>query len=153
MRRLTIMTILMFALAGCAASDETTTASFESGVNAAEPVSEPPPAPEPDGTYSLNCDMLLGDFTENPETGYRFVAGGKVKNTGNIGTVVEVEAEWEVLGSEPVVETRRVRLPIGQTRNVDITVPATDDQIDAHQSADSRCQIDGTMIDTFGRAR
>lgn len=106
--------------------------------------------PDPDGTYDGTCDYLLGDFTEGPG-GYKLIAGGTVENTGNIGIVAVVRAEWTMLGSSPITKTRRVRLRPGASREVQMNVPATQSQIDQHQSAQAKCKSDVEIVDTFGR--
>lgn len=157
-RRLaSIATVALGALTLAACGDDTTDAEFgySSTAPPAETVAEAASeeAPNAAGDSRLNCDMLLGDFSEDPDSGYRFVGGGQIRNTGNIGTIVEIKAEWEILGSDPVVETQRVRLPAGETRSVSLSVPATSDQVDAHQSAEGRCEIDAELIDTYGKVQ
>jgi len=112
-----------------------------------EVVAEDPPPdlePNPDAEYDLTCDYLLGD----PD--YSFVAGGDVTNTGNIGVVAEVKVSWTLLGSDPVTTTKSIRLKPGKTKDVQISLPASMDQIDAHQSADGDCDVTAAMVDTFG---
>lgn len=119
-------------------------------------VSQPEPetvTPEPDGTFSLNCDYLLGDFSEGTSTGYRLIAGGPLKSTGNIGLVVEAKAKWQILGSAPIVETEKLRLAVDEQRTVKFSVPITQDQVDAHQSADGQCSSNAEIVDVFGKAQ
>ncbi len=97
----------------------------------------------------LTCDYLLGDSVDDDE--YRFVAGGTLENTGNVGTVVRVKVEWKLLGDDPVTFSRNLRVKRGFKRDVQIKVPATGDQIDAHQSADDDCKPRAKIVDTFGR--
>lgn len=148
MKGLVCAALAAITLAGC--GESTKEASFEAEPDSAPPAETvaTPAVPKPDGDYQLNCDYLLGT-----DGSYTFIAGGKIKNTGNVGTIIEVKVDWEILGSEPVVETRRVKLPAGQTRSVQISVPATSDQIDAHQSAEGRCEADAAMVDTFGKVQ
>lgn len=118
------------------------------------PPAEPTPEPEPDGSYELNCDYVLGDFGEsgNPERGFRFVGGGEVENTGNVGIRTRVRIRWQLLGGEPVVEDRTVKVPVGGRRDVQVSVAATQDQIDLHQSADGDCSARASIVGTYGDA-
>jgi hypothetical protein len=115
-----------------------------------QPVRE---TPNPDGKSNLKCDYDLGDFGDSgdPSQGYRFLAGGSVKNTGNVGIVVKVVAKWDLLGQDPVRYTERMRLRAGKRKRLKVSLPATSDQIDAHQSADGDCNTNVTIVDTFGR--
>lgn len=124
---------------------ETVTASEED----VDPPSEPARAAQPDGEFTSQCDYLLGDFSES-ESGYRFVAGADMENTGNIGLRVQVAASWTLLGADPVTESREVELEVGQSESVQMTVLATQDQIDAHQSANGDCSVDVSITETFG---
>jgi hypothetical protein len=111
-------------------------------------------AQEPDarGKETINCDYTLGDFGDSgdPSAGYRFIAGGKLKNTGNVGIKVRVRVSWERLGTTPITSTTVYRVPYGHTKRVSITIPATQDDIDLHQSADSDCGTKVKIIGTFG---
>lgn len=113
------------------------------------PTSPPARAAQPDGEFTSQCDYLLGDHSET-ESGYRFVAGADLENTGNIGLRVQVVASWSLLGADPLTETRDVELEPGQTDSVQITVVATQDQIDMHQSADADCSVEVSITETFG---
>jgi hypothetical protein len=101
-------------------------------------------AESPDGEYDLNCDYVL-------EPSYRFIGGGTIENTGNIGIRVRVTYKWRLLGQGSHIEQRTYRLKPGQSREVDVSVPATGEQISAHQSADSDCKTSVKMLDTFGQ--
>lgn len=117
---------------------------------------EPRPTADPDGTYESSCDYVLGDFSENPRTGYRFVADVSMKNTGNIGLVNRVKATWYLSGGGKVVETKEVKVKAGRSKRVGITVPITNDQLDLHQSLGyntETCRVRVAMIDTFGSPR
>ena len=137
-----IVLIAAVLLAGCG-SDESTTTATEASQTPSEPVSE---APERDGSYDLDCDYLLGDGLND----YRFVGGGTITNEGNIGIEVEVIFRWEQLGSDPVEERLDERLEVGQRKRVNVTVPVSGDQIDAHQSADSKCSAKANIVGQFG---
>ena len=117
-----------------------------------EPAPEPErfrPEPSPEIDADLTCDYLLGDSLNDDE--YRFVAGGTLENTGNVGAVVRVTVEWKLLGEDPVTFSRNLRVKRGYERDVQIKVPATSDQIDAHQSAEDDCKPRAKIVDTFGR--
>jgi hypothetical protein len=107
--------------------------------------------PNPDGTFAGTCDYLLGDFSEGTESGYKLVAGGDAKNTGNIGIVARLDAKWDQLGSEPVTASKTVRLQPGQTKDINVSVLATQGQIDAHQSANGDCDTELTIVSSFGK--
>ncbi len=113
---------------------------------------DPPPEPDADGQYELTCDYELGDFGDSgdPDQGYRFIAGGTISNTGNVWIVVRATYKWRLLGQGSLIERRTYRLRRGQERDVDVVIPVTQDQIDAHQSAGSKCSTDVTIIESFG---
>jgi hypothetical protein len=117
--------------------------SAEAGDAGASAVIEP----DPDGEYDVDCDYLLGSGDN-----YRFVAGGDLENTGNIGIVVQVVVTWDRLGSPPARVEKRYRVRTNATREVQVSVPATLDDIDAHQSADADCDVRVRIVDTFGNA-
>jgi hypothetical protein len=118
-----------------------------------------PPAvvlPDPAVDFSFACDYVLGDFTENPRTGYRFIASAELTNTGNVGAVVKVVASWKQLGTDAVKAEKTVRIPYEGTMTVDFTKPVGSNEIDLHQSASDLgepCTVDGTITDTFGASR
>lgn len=129
-------------------------AASDTGAAALPPVSEieeEPLTPEPLADTRLNCDFLLGDQTDRTETGYRMVAGGEVMNTGNVGVIVEVTARWSQLGAEARRESDRVRVAVGESREVQITVLSDGNEYDAYSSADFDCDVDGEIVDTFGQ--
>lgn len=105
---------------------------------------EPPTDPDPQAESTTNCDYLLG--VDGPD---RFVAGAAVENTGEVGVVAELRAEWKLLGSEPLVKKKKVRVQPGQSRDVNISVEAQGEQIDAHQSAEGDCEADVKLLDSF----
>jgi hypothetical protein len=115
-----------------------------------EPPAEPPVEPDPDADYTSVCDYLLGDFSDNTRTGYRFVADADITNTGNIGIVVRVNVSWRQIGTNPVKASKTAKIKVGSSKTVHITEPATGDEILAHQSADSRCKVAVLIVDTFG---
>lgn len=121
----------------------------------ATPEPDPPALPEPDGKYELTCDYELGDFGESgvPDAGYTFIGGDTIENTGNIGIKTEVTYKWRLLGRGSLVERQTYKLRPGREKDVDILVPVTDADIDAHQSADGDCKTSVEMVDTFGRVK
>lgn len=116
---------------------------------------EPAPtreAPDDRGSYEMRCDYELGDFGDSgdPSQGYRFVAGGTLRNTGNIGIRVRVTYKWKLLGRDPLTVRKHYRLRRGQSRDVNLTVPVTENDIDSHQSAAGDCSTKVTIVATFG---
>jgi len=113
--------------------------------------SEPSAPKDPDGRYSTECDYVLGNFTYGP-SGYRFLGGAKIHNTGNIGIVVNVEAHWDQLGQAPIRESKTVEIGYGKTKSVQFTYLATGNELDLHQSAgfDDACGVKVKIVDTFG---
>lgn len=114
----------------------------------ASDASEPSPAGEPEVQYDIRCDYLLGggDIDE-----YRFVAGGELVNVSAsaVDLAVQVVYSWDRLGSDPVSVDRLYRVKEGATRDVQITVPASPDDIDAHQAADGECDVAVKIVDAF----
>lgn len=131
----------------------TVTAAAGATAPATEPVvAEPEPADDerPDGKYTFRCNYILGDFTSNTPSGYRFVADATVTNTGNVGTISRVTAIWDQVGTEAVKSTKTIRVKAGGKRKVGFTLPVSQEQIDLHQSADGECTVRSRIIDTFG---
>ena len=125
----------------------------------AEAAVEPEPEPErlredpnPDGDYDLNCAYELGDFGESgdPAKGYRFVAGGTLVNTGNIGIRVRVTYKWKLLGRLPITLRKHYKVRRGEERDVNSTVPATGNEIERHQKSDSDCSTSVKIVESFG---
>ena len=115
----------------------------------ATPETEPTQAaPVADGRFGSTCDYVLGDFTESAR-GFRFVANADLKNTGEIGIVVRLAAQWKQGGKGPIKVVKTVKVPIGRTKNVGITRIATADEIDLHQATDQGCTVKASIIDTF----
>lgn len=135
-------------------SEEAPEVEEEPEVEPEEP-EEPAVAPDPDGTIEYSCDYLLGDFTENPDSGYRFIADGTVENTGNIGVRVKATARWLLAGGGAVKDSKEVSIPYGRTKRISFSVGATSDEIDRHQSLGGTqtgegCKVGVTILDTFG---
>lgn len=115
---------------------------------------EPPKVhalPDPKGTFNLNCDYVLGDFSESSSQGFRFIAGGRLRNTGNIGIVTRVTVTWEQLGQAPIKAVKTVSIKRGHSKRVSFSLPATSDQIDLHQSSDGNCDTKVKILDEFGK--
>lgn len=112
---------------------------------------EPPPEPDPDVEYESSCDYVLGDFSENSESGFRFIADAVLHNIGNIGTVNEVKVSWYLSGGDKITETKKVKVKAGADRRVGMSVPASQDEIDRHQSVSTEsCEVTVTTVDVFG---
>src|SRR5690625_4724257 len=161
MRRLIVCGVALVLVAGCAGGAEKSV-NDDAHEPAPEPAaasataSDPPTdeyvAPKPDGTYTSSCDYILGDFTES-ETGLRFVADARLRNTGNVGTVTRVTARWFLAGGDEIKAQKSVRVGPGKTRRVGCVEVATQDQIDLHQAlgfSQKTCTVKATIIDTFG---
>jgi hypothetical protein len=118
------------------------------------PTVDAPPVADPSGTYSSSCDYVLGDFSDNTASGFRFVAQAVIKNTGNIGTVDTVTARWFQAGTAPVVASKTVKVLAGSSKRVGLTEEVSQDQIDLIQSLGygDNCKVKVTIGDTFGSA-
>lgn len=108
---------------------------------------------KPEAEHNMDCGYVLGDFGDSgdPSKGYRLVGGGRVTNTGNVGVIGQITITWEMLGQAPVKEQRQVRLAVGKSKRVSVTVPVGQDAIDLHQSADGDCKAKMKLTDTFGK--
>ena len=93
----------------------------------------------------LTCDYLLGDAVDDDE--YRFVAGGTLVNPEPEPVTVRVTARWTLLGEDPVKTATRVRVPASSSKKIQIRVPATGDEIDAHQSAGGECEPKAEVVE------
>lgn len=120
------------------------------------PAPDPVPTANPDGKYSLNCDLNLSSDIYASD---HLVAGGTVKNTGNVGIKVRVVAKFFFLTAEPTRLTKDVNLSVGEKERVSFKVPITTDQVDDYQSSpgysspgagDRDCLARATIIDQFG---
>ena len=117
-----------------------------------------PPAPEasPNAEYSKSCDYILGDFSEHTNTGFRFVAGAEITNSGNIGVVVEVVATFKQLGSDPIRLKKTAKIPTGATKQVGFTDKVGQQEINLIQAAQDQgsiCNVKATIVDTYGEPR
>jgi hypothetical protein len=154
--------VLGLVIGGMAGGADTTaspnpTASASSGGASHvfdSPSADAPPSANPAGTYSHSCDYILGDFSDNTSSGFRFVAQAVIHNTGNIGTVDLVTARWFQAGTAPVVATKTVQVKAGASKRVGLTEQVTSDQIDLIQSLGygDNCTVKVSIGDTFGEA-
>jgi len=148
--------VVLGALVGGDDSTTETTPTKTAGV-AVEPDAEPEPEPEAelepektDGEYELDCAYELGEGTDdNPFADYRFTAGGTLNNTGNTNIRVRVTYKWKRLGSSAKTARKTYRVKEGQERDVNITVPASQLDISAHQNADGDCSAKATIVGTY----
>jgi hypothetical protein len=132
------------ALDGCTPATDGLVAAALSGPTPGE-VKEVEP-PDPQLQFVNNCDYLRGDDLD----GYSFVASGTLTNTGNIGIIVRFKAEWTLLGSDPVTTAKTVQIKPGRDKDVQVSLPGTGQQIDAHQRADEECETDVEIVNVFG---
>jgi hypothetical protein len=119
------------------------------------PPPDPLPSPDPNAEFSSSCDYVLGDFTDFTATGFRFIAGADVVNTGNIGVEVKVTASWKQLGTNPITMVKTVRVPIDGTRSVQFTKRVGQNNIDLIQAVGfdtDNCSVDAKIVSTFGLA-
>ena len=109
------------------------------------------PEPSPDGRFTSTCSYLLGNFTES-ESGYRFVADARLRNTGNIGVIVHVKAIWFLAGGAEAVEEKTVKLPYRANKRIGFVRVASQDEIDQHQSLgyNDNCKVKVNILETFG---
>lgn len=104
-------------------------------------------ASEPDVDLSSSCDYVLGDFTTDPDTGYRFIADAVLTNNGVQDERVELIAVWHLAGGDSVKKVKEVSVPAGKSVREGFSVPASSDQIDRHQSATgTTCEVDGSIL-------
>lgn len=150
--RLALATLLIVvswttACGGNSASTVTETVTQEAAAASTESAaSAKPSTTEARGTYELNCSYDLGEGTnDDPAADYRFTAGGDLTNTSDAPGVVEVTYKWRRLGTSAVKVKKTYRLGAKSTREVNITVPASSDDIDAHQDADGKCSAKATF--------
>lgn len=136
------------ALDGCTPATDRLVAAALSGQTPGE-VKEVEP-PDPQLQFANNCDYYLLD---DDLDGYSFVASGTLTNTGNIGIIVRFKAEWKLLGSDPVTTAKTVRIKPGRDKDVQVSLPGTGEEIDAHQRADRECETDVEIVDVFGNVK
>lgn len=105
------------------------------------------PAPTPgrakakEPKYELDCD-----YSRDPA---RFTGHGTVRNIDDTGITVRALFLWFQRQQTPVREVSEIQLQPGQRRRVRVSVPATDDQIEAHQALNGRCQTRLVVTGTF----
>lgn len=115
----------------------------------ADPPEPEAPESDPEIESDLNCDYIL-DFEDFQTPDHRFVGGGTIENTGNVGAVVRVTISWDQLGTDPVRFREEYRVLRGQEQRVQADMGATSTQINRHQSADAECNTRARIVDTFG---
>ena len=105
-----------------------------------------------DGRFSSSCDIMLpSDFINGS---YYFVGAAKMRNTGNVGIVVEVKARWDQVASAKITDERTFRLDVGQRKTAKFRLEATQDEIDEHQNSPDyfgsgeACKVRPTSIPT-----
>lgn len=139
-------------------ADGTDVAEEVSGTPSVEPEATESPTPppsvsEPDGTYTTSCDYLLGNFTAT-QRGYRAIAAAKIRNTGNVGIVLDVTARWDITGRPSLRVTKTVHVPYDGFKKVDFSEVLTSDELDAMQEAalsfDNWCGVKATITDSYG---
>jgi hypothetical protein len=160
MKRLTVIvatvTACMALLAGCDAAHPVEHAASKS---ASGPASSPPaaaPSPSPNGTYQGSCNYDLGS---NPAGGTAVATGDvEVTNTGNVGTVLQVQITWPQEGYAPLSMIKTVKVATGVTKDVPFHMPLTEDQLSNLQNwqlghdDDDGCTYKSTIINVFGPA-
>lgn len=130
------------------------TAASTSGATEAATTEEAVTA-NPDGTYHSNCDLLLKEGANYSYYGL-LVGDAKIRNTGNIGIVVNVKASWDRAGFGPFRSKKEVRLETGQRKTVHLRQRITQEGIDEVQSSGGYqgqgnfCRVKVKIIDTFG---
>jgi hypothetical protein len=161
-----VIGLLLGGAAGAGVSESTTGegsgASAPSELVATEQQEESSPEPEPtlpalepnpDGTFGSSCDYILGDFSENTSTGFRFVAGADIENTGNVGIVVDVKATFKQLGGKPIELKKTEKVDFGESKSVQMTKEVGSNEIDLIQAAQDSgdiCTVDVEIVDSYG---
>lgn len=152
----TIAIVLFAVLAmGADSCDTTTTEKATTGSQATSDLQpeEGKVKAKPDGEYDLNCDYLLKFSDDLQSNDHKFVGGGTLMNTGNVGIRVQVTFKWNLLGQNPLIIRKVYKLKRGAERDINVSAPASTEQIDAHQSADGKCSSKVRIVGTFGKAR
>lgn len=139
------------AASDTAAAQASASSTTESSTTSYTP---PPATPHPQGQFDSSCDITLADSIDGPNY---FIGRADMNNTGNIGIVVRVTAEWDQTSEADIHATPKyVRIPRGQSRTARFSVPATQDQISQMQDSPSYmgsgngCKIGVKIVDTFG---
>jgi len=111
-----------------------------------------PPAANPKASGSGSCDVSLSDALYGQDY---LTASVDVDNTGNIAQVVEVTVRWPQQGFAPITRHKQARVPVGQTRTVNLHAPVTSEQVGRFQ--DRQLATDGDpchyrldLISTYG---
>lgn len=136
--------LVAFIVGAAAAGGDTSTSSTETvtetqSVTAEAPAETTPEVPAPAEIKSdLNCDYNIS--TAGTSGGF-FIAGGTVSNDGGKAARVTVKARWTLLGSNPARSSKTVRVAPGREREVQLSVPASIDQIGMYQSGNTKCKV------------
>jgi hypothetical protein len=116
-------------------------------------------SPSPDGTYSKGeCDYTLGNPNFNTGTypNAKGIASTNIKNTGNVGIVLDLKAFWNVTGSAPLRAEQKVKVDVGGARRANLSTPIPPSELDALQTAalhNRWCGVNVTIVDTYGPAQ
>lgn len=116
------------------------------------------PAPSEDGntTTARPSAELEGSCKQKPregEEGQELIARLRVTNTGNLGVVVRVAAQWPLAPDEGVSRWARVRVEQGDTMPVTLRLPVTESVAqEALAAADSgrKCWTRSRVTGAFG---
>lgn len=148
-RPATTATLLILAILamGADSCDTTTSEKATTGSEQGQPAADTKAKPEVE--HDLNCDYLL-KFSDDlqGEDHHKFVGGGTLTNTGNVTARVQVTFKWSLLGEPALVVRKTYKVRKGHRRDVNVSVPATGEQIDAHQSGNSKCSAKAKIVGT-----
>ncbi len=128
----------------------------EAGDTTTEP--ESTSEPDPDSSFATACDLTLNsDFDEilaGGPVGW-FVADAEVRNTGNVGIVVQVTGRFKQAGSRALTMRKNARVPYDERKNVHFKLPVQQQVASAFQSAPGyfegrACSVGARITDSFG---
>lgn len=144
------------ALAGCKATGDAggSLATPPAGKTSNTATAEANTPPDPKAKLTGSCDYELGDGMGG---NYSLNAEVDVKNTGNIGLLVNVKVSWPQFGTSPVVASKKVKVPYRKTVTVRFKKHASMTQITRIQNWQERhdfddgCKYKGDLIETSGQ--
>ena len=154
-----VVAVTALGIAGCAVNGgqdgpSSPTASPDAAETTPPPRPTPaaaPPQPDPDGRVTGRCDTLLdSDLRIGQDGRYKFIATLEAENTGNIGIEVEVWAEFELLGAEPLRYTEQIEVPVGETVTVYVDESVIRSEWSRHNDAGRSCDIGIELVGLFG---
>jgi len=123
--------------------------STDARVPTAEPV-----AANPDGTFTKGeCDYILGSTFNTVISGAKVIASTTVKNTGNVGIVLEVKAFWQETGHASLRDSKTVRLNVDKSARVNFSLPIPAGQLDGVQNAafhNNWCGVHAGIVNSYG---